>query len=93
MRNDVQQGYIDQLMEIYQTSTDDLYDNMNFIQALRYMSNKVLEDSIQHAGGNAFARDYVLRMDVAASNNWEGWASEDTIYQHERKLKTENPNI
>lgn len=80
--NPVQQEYIRQLLHIYDTHTDDLYDNANLVAALRKTALLIIKDSIRFGAKNNLREEYVKVMVEAAFKNWAGW--EDGTDEHDQ---------
>lgn len=74
--NEVQQEYLKQLNTMYETHTDDIYDNANFVAALRKMAILVIQDTIAFADKEKMPEGTTENIMRCAFKDWDGWTEE-----------------
>jgi len=91
-KNPVQQAYLEMIQKLFDENTDDLFDNVNFIAALKKAATAITHESIEWAEKQKeMNRGQFIKMMVHAEKDWEDWDhnSQDMPEAYRDQFKTQ----
>jgi hypothetical protein len=73
-QNPVQQQYLGMIHELFENNTDDLFDNVNFIAALKKAATAITHESLEWAVKHKqMSRGQFIKMLAHGEKDWEDW--------------------